>query len=117
MHDVVGDAAVIAVLVDEALPAAVDEDTLHLGAGRIPGDRRKALAHVHHGAADARPEEDPGAIIHRSQRELRAQQERGVLPDHLAIQDEAAGAQHYRAPRARKAVLAIDAHYQDRKST
>ena len=110
-QDVVGDAPVVAVLVDEALPLAVDEYALYQGTRRVPGDGGEALAHIQHRAADACAEQNTGAVVDGSQGEVRAQQERGVLLHHLPVHDKAPGAQHHRTPRTRIACFAVDAQH------
>jgi len=53
LKDRVRHTTVIAVFVDEALAVRVDENALHEGAGRIPGDRDEPLMHIDGGAAHA----------------------------------------------------------------
>src|ERR1700694_5860341 len=105
-------AAMVAIFIDEALAALVDDDALHQRARRIPGNGGKSLRHVDRSAADAHAEANARSVIDRADREAGAQHERSMLLHHVAVHDEAAGAQHDAAAGPHELRLPVDACYE-----
>ena len=104
--DRVGDPAVVAVLVDEALALRVDEDALDMRDRGKEGRRHQAFVHVT--AAHRRP--CPCGCRSRRRRRSRSgapvREVRGVVLDHRTVHDEAAGRQDHATRRLDRDLLA-----------
>ena len=110
------DAAVIAVLVDEALALDVDENPMRVAFGHGPGAGGEELLHVHRIAACTETELDPHAIVLVADGVVELESFRAILAPHLFIENEPAGGQNHALTRLDEARLIINPHHKSDNS-
>lgn len=101
-------AAMVGILIDEALPALIDEHSLHKALGQEKNLCGEELVHVGNGATD-RHTHARAVVIASGERHARADQRlRRVLAQHCRVTDEAARRQHYLFARTYHPQVSID---------
>jgi len=109
------DAAVVRVLVDEALAVLGNEDAAHEAPRRRQRNGHLAGVHADHVGARAHRHADGAAVVALDTEPIAAPpEERAVTPHHLAVLDEAPGREDDAAPRAHELLASAladdDAH-------
>ena len=109
IHRAAADPAVIAILVDEALPPGVDEDAIGMAFRHGPWAGGEELVHVDGITARAHAELDAAAIVLVTDGIAQLQRFRAILAPHRLVEHEAAGGEHYAFRGFHEAWLVVDA--------
>ena len=112
IHRAAADPAVIAILVDEALPLGVDEYAIGMAFGHGPRAGGEKLVHVDRFTARTDAQFDACAIVLVTDGIVKLEGIGAVLAPHGLVEHKTAGGQHHALCRFDKARLVVDPHHQ-----